>query len=149
MQQIIKSSQLTADVAKTIGHILHDKLFILTDTNTHEHCLPLLSEVPAIRDAQEIVIPADDTHKNMETLSTVWHILTLHGATRQSLLINLGGGMVTDLGGFAAATFKRGIKYINIPTTLLGTVDAAVGGKTGINFEGFKMKSAHFILPIT
>lgn len=144
MQQIIKSSQLTEDVAKTIEYIRHDKLFILTDTNTHEHCLPLLDAVPAIRDAKEIIIPADDTHKNMENLSRVWQHLTQNGATRQSLLINLGGGMVTDLGGFAAATFKRGIPYINIPTTLLGAVDAAVGGKTGINFEGFKNEIGAF-----
>ncbi|MEN6588420.1 MAG: 3-dehydroquinate synthase, partial [Proteiniphilum sp.] len=144
MQQIIKSSQLTADVAKTIGYIGYDKLFILTDTHTHIHCLPLLAEIPVIRDAKEIVIPADDTHKNIENLSSVWQMLTQHGATRQSLLVNLGGGMVSDLGGFAAATFKRGIKYINIPTTLLGAVDAAVGGKTGINFGGFKNEIGAF-----
>ncbi|HCF81919.1 MAG TPA: 3-dehydroquinate synthase, partial [Porphyromonadaceae bacterium] len=70
--------------------------------------------------------------KTLENLAYIWKHLTQNGATRHSLLINLGGGMVTDIGGFAAATFKRGITYINIPTTLLGAVDAAVGGKTGI-----------------
>lgn len=144
MQQIIKSSQLIADVSKTIRHIRYDKLFVLTDTHTHHHCLPLLAEIPAIGEALEIVIPADDTHKTLENLSNVWKQLTTNGATRHSLLVNLGGGMVTDLGGFAAATFKRGIKYINIPTTLLGAVDAAVGGKTGINFEGFKNEIGSF-----
>ena len=86
----------------------------------------------------EIVIGATDTHKTLDTLSHVWAELQRMGATRHSLLINLGGGMVTDLGGFAASTFKRGLAYINIPTTLLSMVDASVGGKTGINFGGLK-----------
>src|SRR5574344_3015512 len=88
--------------------------------------------------AQMITIAADDTNKNVESLSSVWSALSRHGATRHSLLVNLGGGMVTDLGGFAAATFKRGIHFINIPTPLLAMVDASVGGKTGINFGGLK-----------
>ncbi len=144
MQQIIKSSNLSNDVEKIIKNIRHDKLFIVTDEQTHVHCLPLLEMVPSLRETVEIVIPAGDTHKTLENLSKVWQMLTLNGATRHSLLVNLGGGMVTDLGGFAAATFKRGIKYINIPTTLLGAVDAAVGGKTGINFEGFKNEIGAF-----
>lgn len=74
--------------------------------------------------------------RSLETLASVWQALSEKGATRHSLLINLGGGMVTDLGGFAASTFKRGIAYINIPTTLLAMVDASVGGKTGINSTG-------------
>ena len=85
-----------------------------------------------------ITIPATDTNKNLESLALVWDALSKGGATRHSLLINLGGGMVTDLGGFAAATFKRGIDFINIPTTLLAMVDASVGGKTGVNFNGLK-----------
>lgn len=83
-------------------------------------------------------------HKTLETLASVWMALSTQGATRHSLLINLGGGMVTDLGGFAAATFKRGISYINIPTTLLAMVDASVGGKTGINFNGLKNEIGAF-----
>lgn len=144
MQQIIKSHQPATDIEKIIGLIPHDKLFLLTDTHTHQHCLPLLAGIPLIREATGIVIPADDTHKNIENLSKVWLALTRNGASRHSLLINLGGGMVTDLGGFAAATFKRGIKYINLPTTLLGAVDAAVGGKTGINFGGYKNEIGSF-----
>ena len=100
--------------------------------------MPQLQNIPAIQDATEIIIGAEDVHKNLETLAFVWQALSEQGATRHSLLINLGGGMVTDLGGFAAATFKRGIAYINIPTTLLSMVDASVGGKTGINFNGLK-----------
>jgi 3-dehydroquinate synthase len=91
-----------------------------------------------MRGAQLITIPATDTHKTLESLSHVWSELQRMGATRHSLMVNLGGGMVTDLGGFAASTFKRGIPYINIPTTLLSMVDASVGGKTGINFGGLK-----------
>jgi 3-dehydroquinate synthase len=144
MQQIIKSDHLVTDVEKAIQALRHDKLFVLTDENTHIHCLPLIAKIPLLQEAKEIVIPAGDTNKTIENLSRVWQLLTEHGATRHSLLINLGGGMVTDLGGFAAATFKRGIRYINIPTTLLGAVDAAVGGKTGINFEGYKNEIGSF-----
>ena len=92
----------------------------------------------------KIVIGPEDVHKNLETLAYVWNQLSNRGATRHSLLINLGGGMVTDLGGFAAATFKRGIACINIPTTLLSMIDAAVGGKTGINFNGLKNEIGSF-----
>lgn len=89
----------------------------------------------------EIVIPTGDINKNLDSAQAVWNALQKGGATRKSLLVNIGGGVVTDLGGFAAATFKRGIRFINIPTTLLSAVDAAVGGKTGVNFNGLKMKS--------
>ena len=103
-------------------------------------CLPVLSifsESP-LTTATIITIGAGDQHKTLDTLTHVWSELQRMGATRHSLMINLGGGMVTDLGGFAASTFKRGIHYINIPTTLLSMVDASVGGKTGINFGGLK-----------
>ena len=88
--------------------------------------------------AERITIGATDANKTLDSLSHVWSELQRLGATRHSLMVNLGGGMVTDLGGFAASTFKRGISYINIPTTLLSMVDASVGGKTGINFGGLK-----------
>lgn len=88
--------------------------------------------------AQMITIAPSDEAKNISTLSKVWSALQEGGASRHSLMVNLGGGMVTDLGGFAASTFKRGMAYINIPTTLLAQVDASVGGKTGINFGGLK-----------
>lgn len=115
-----------------------DYIFFLTDQTTHRLCTPLLNDCEALHSAYEIVIGATDTHKTLDTLAHVWEELSDHKATRQSLLINLGGGMVTDLGGFAAATFKRGIRFVNIPTTLLSMVDAAVGGKTGINLNGLK-----------
>ena len=88
--------------------------------------------------ARMITIAPSDEAKNISTLTKVWSALQEGGASRHSLMVNLGGGMVTDLGGFAASTFKRGMAYINIPTTLLAQVDASVGGKTGINFGGLK-----------
>ena len=136
--EVILCESLENRLAEAIEKYPHDRLFILTDEHTHRLCLPQLQNIPAIQDATEIIIGAEDVHKNLETLAFVWQALSEQGATRHSLLINLGGGMVTDLGGFAAATFKRGIAYINIPTTLLSMVDASVGGKTGINFNGLK-----------
>ena len=94
--------------------------------------------------AQVVSIRPTDVNKTLQTLAEVWTALGGAGASRKSLLVNLGGGMVTDLGGFAAATFKRGIRFINIPTTLLSMVDAAVGGKTGINFGGLKNEIGSF-----
>jgi len=125
-----------------------DPIFILTDTNTLRCCWPLLSTEPAYADAHVITIPASDEAKNLNTLTYVWQQLQEHGATRHSMLVNLGGGMVTDLGGFAAATFKRGMRFKNIPTTLLAMVDAAIGGKTGINFGGLKNEIGAFAEPV-
>lgn len=137
-QEVILSEELGESLKRAIDKCPHDKLFVLTDTHTHELCMPCLQHISVIANAVEIVIGAEDVHKTLETLASVWKVLSEKGATRHSLLINLGGGMITDLGGFAAATFKRGFSYINVPTTLLSMVDAAVGGKTGINFNGLK-----------
>ena len=136
-QQIILSTSI-CDELTALCDTKADKLFVLTDTTTHEKCLPLLSGCEALKKAVHIVIGATDTHKTLDTLAYVWQQLGHGGGSRHSLMVCLGGGMVTDLGGFAASTFKRGIRFINIPTTLLAMVDAAVGGKTGINFDGLK-----------
>lgn len=151
MQQIIKSNHIIQDVDKTLENIRHDHLFVLTDENTARLCLPVFDASGAIAKARRINVPAGDSYKTLENLASIWKQLTENGATRHSLLVNLGGGMITDMGGFAAATFKRGIACVNIPTTLLGAVDAAVGGKTGINFDGYKNEigafySAEFVL---
>ncbi len=137
-QEVIICHNLEENLNKAINQCPHDKLFVLADEHTRELCIPVVSEFDCIKNAHFIYIGAEDVHKNLETLAYVWKELGDKGASRHSLLINLGGGMVTDLGGFAASTFKRGIKYINIPTTLLAMVDASVGGKTGINFNGLK-----------
>ena len=123
---------------KAVTSKTYDKLFILTDEHTRTYCLPIIEKYPFLAQAEHICIGVEDIHKNLETLAYVWSQLSNKGGTRHSLMINLGGGMITDLGGFAAATFKRGIDMVNIPTTLLAMVDASVGGKTGINFNGLK-----------
>lgn len=137
-QKVIISDNLQQVLSETVAAYHHDQLFILVDKTTEELCLPVVKDFECIRHAHPIVIEATDQHKNIETVCHVWTELQRKGATRHSLMINLGGGMVTDLGGFAASTFKRGIAFINIPTTLLAMVDASVGGKTGINFGGLK-----------
>lgn len=144
MQTLLFTHHTDAALQRLCQDLHPDRIFVLTDTTTHELCLPLLKECSALTDAYEIVIGATDAHKDLDTLAHVWKELGEHGGSRHSLLINLGGGMVTDLGGFAAATFKRGIRFINIPTTLLSMVDAAVGGKTGINFNGLKNEIGNF-----
>ncbi len=127
--------------AEPLGQLLaevdYDRLFLLCDSHTGELSLPLIANVLPSH-AHLITIEAGEANKSLDTVAQVWNELACNGATRHSLLVNLGGGMVTDLGGFAASCFKRGIRFINIPTTLLGAVDAAVGGKTGVNFNGLK-----------
>lgn len=143
-QDVILCESLEHSLEQAIEKCPHDKLFVLTDEHTTSLCMPALRELSPLKNAVEIVIGAEDTHKTLDTLASVWQALSEKGASRHSLLINVGGGMVTDLGGFAAATFKRGIAYINIPTTLLAMVDASVGGKTGINFNGLKNEIGSF-----
>ena len=143
-QQIIISNDIEHDLATAVAGSEHDRVFVLTDDTTHECCLPKVAALLAQYDAVPITIAHGDQHKTLAALGDVWTALQQGGATRHSLLINLGGGMITDLGGFAAATFKRGINFINIPTTLLAMVDAAVGGKTGINFGGLKNEIGAF-----
>ena len=143
-QQIIISNDIEHDLATAVAESEHDRVFVLTDDTTHECCLPKVAALLAQYDAVPITLRQGDQHKTLAALGDVWTALQQGGATRHSLLINLGGGMITDLGGFAAATFKRGINFINIPTTLLAMVDAAVGGKTGINFGGLKNEIGAF-----
>jgi 3-dehydroquinate synthase len=115
------------------------KIFILVDTNTHQHCLSqFLSQLETNVTIEIIEIEAGEQQKTIETCVGVWNTLSELGADRKSLIINLGGGVVTDLGGFVACTFKRGIKYINVPTSLLAMVDASVGGKTGVDLGVLK-----------
>ena len=137
-QKVIIAEDLEQSLVEAIAECKHDRLFILVDETTEQLCLPVVADFPCLQGAKVITIGATDANKTLQSLSHVWEELGQGGATRHTLLINIGGGMVTDLGGFAASTFKRGIPYINIPTTLLSMVDASVGGKTGINFNGLK-----------
>lgn len=147
-QKVIICKELNAEVQSFLSALQYDKLFILTDTNTQRECYPLVHDIPALREAPVITVEAGDTHKSIEQMVAIWSRLSNEGASRNSLLVNLGGGMITDMGGFAGATFKRGIRTINIPTTLMASVDAAVGGKTGINFNGLKNEIGSFYPPL-
>lgn len=139
----------TNKVAETIDAIVSEcapsKTFVLVDFNTASFVLPRLqAESKAVESAEIITVKAGDINKNLDSLQAIWKRLTAAGCTRDSLLINVGGGVVTDIGAFAAATFKRGIRFVNVATTLLGAVDASVGGKTGINFNNLKNQIGTF-----
>ncbi|MFW6043989.1 MAG: 3-dehydroquinate synthase [Marinilabiliaceae bacterium] len=140
------STDPASDLEQLAGRLSPDKVFVLTDKNTAHFCLSLISGFSGVTEDRTLTIEAGDDHKNLESLAEVWKFLSDGGASRHSLLINLGGGMVCDLGGFAAATYKRGISFVNLPTTLLSMVDASVGGKTGINFNGFKNEIGSFCI---
>ncbi len=116
----------------------YSKVFVLVDENTNIHCLPHFKTLCQCPFDEIISIKAGEVHKTIDTCTQVWRQLSQIGGDRKSLLINLGGGVVTDLGGFVAATFKRGIDFINVPTTLLAMVDASVGGKTGVDLGSLK-----------
>jgi 3-dehydroquinate synthase len=127
-----------AELNEAIGATKPENIFILTDNNTQQLCLPEVLKSEKLKGCHTINTFSGDENKNIEAAIKIWQYLSENGATRKSLMINVGGGMITDLGGFAASTFKRGMRYINVSTSLLGAVDAATGGKTGINFMGLK-----------
>jgi len=116
----------------------YSSLFLLVDTHTQEFCLPGFVSQTGLTDLEVLVMEAGEEHKTLQTCENLWNQLSERGADRNSALINLGGGVVTDLGGFVACTFKRGIDFYNLPTTLLAMVDASVGGKTGIDLGALK-----------
>lgn len=126
-------------LSETLLPKVYSKIFIIVDSETADHCLPgflanLATEVPI----EIIEFEAGEVFKNIETCSQIWQALTELGADRKSIIINVGGGVVTDLGGFVACTYKRGIDFINVPTTLLAMVDASVGGKNGVDLGNLK-----------
>jgi len=122
-------------------------VFVLTDTNTRRECLPLLQHCDCMEEATILEMKPGEEHKDLYTCIGLWRQLAENGADRQSLLINLGGGVVTDLGGFVAAGFKRGIRFIHIPTSLMAMVDASGGGKTGVDMDGLKNQIGFFAFP--
>ena len=145
--EIILSENICAETDRVVAAIGPDRVYVLTDETTGRLCRPLLAAASSLAGATWLSIAPGDEHKTLASLADVWRSLSGGGASRRSLLVCLGGGMVTDLGGFAAATFKRGIACVNIPTTLLAMVDAAVGGKTGINLDGLKNEVGAFSSP--
>lgn len=145
-QRLLYCNDVDATLNSIIGGGNYSHVVVLVDDNTRNHVLPLLAH--SLASAKVIEIPAGDINKTLDTLTLVWQELEQCGATRRSLMVNLGGGVVTDLGGMAAATFKRGMHFVNVPTTLLAAVDAAVGGKTGVNFMGLKNEIGVFATPL-
>jgi len=126
----------------------HKKVFVLVDENSHQHCYPIFrNEIEAEVNFELIEIESGEINKNLDTCVGLWNSLTELGADRKSLLINIGGGVITDMGGFVASAFKRGIQFINIPTTLLSMVDASVGSKTGVDLGVLKNQIGFFADP--
>jgi len=124
------------------------KKIILVDENTKEHCLPMMQKgVFGFQDAVILEIKSGEPSKNIDVVKNLWQQLTDHHTDRHSLMVNLGGGVVMDVGGFVASTYMRGIDFVNMPTTLLSMVDASVGGKNGINFSGLKNHIGTFTDP--
>ena len=146
METVIFSSDIRATLAEILRARQFSKLVVLTDSNTHQFCLPLVQEVVPPTTVF-ISVPAGEQHKTLETCSIIWSQMTEAVLDRQALVINLGGGVIGDMGGFCASVYKRGIPFITIPTTLLSQVDASVGGKLGIDFLGFKNHLGVFQLP--
>lgn len=130
-----------------LGQQSYSGIIILTDHNTDKFCLPRLEKHLTQRPTVNHSFPPGEAHKSLATCEQVWDCLTQQGFDRKSLIINLGGGLVGDLGGFAAASYKRGIDFVQVPTTLLAQVDASVGGKTGVNFQHFKNHLGTFANP--
>ncbi|HMB62954.1 MAG TPA: 3-dehydroquinate synthase [Eudoraea sp.] len=126
-------------INKHLKDARYSKVFILVDGNTRQHCLPVfMANIKTDHYFEIIEIAAGELHKNISTCTRVWERMSELNADRKSLLINLGGGVVTDLGGFVASAFKRGIAFINVPTSLLSMVDASIGGKTGVDLGKLK-----------
>ncbi len=143
---VYASVNVRADLAELLQDRDPGQTFLLTDEGSFAHCLPAIGGAGVVPEGHVIVIPSSDDHKDYTSALKIWESLSSHGATRKALLVNLGGGMPCDLGGFCAATFKRGIEFINIPTTLLAQVDASLGGKTGMNLGSLKNEIGVFAM---
>ena len=136
--KIIVTGDLEDELGKILSRYPQDKIFLVTESNCDIFCSTLINRTPGFDNFKKVVIPAGEENKKLSSVEMIWIFLSQKGADRKSLVVNLGGGMLTDLGSFAASTIKRGMDFVNIPTTLLAQVDASVGGKTGFNFNGLK-----------
>lgn len=146
MNNILFTHDAGSELKKKLVDVSSSDVFVLVDNNSRNYCLESL-HLGYVPGDHIITIAEGEHNKVIESVMHIWHILSRAGARRNSVLVNIGGGLITDIGGFAASTFKRGIHCINIPTTLLSQVDASVGGKTGINFDGFKNEIGTFSIP--
>ena len=144
---ILVTQEIEKDLGSIISRYPKDKVFLVTEKTCDEFCVPLITHTPGFEHFKKVVIPSGEENKKLSSVEKIWSFLSQNGADRKSLVVNLGGGMLTDLGGFAASTMKRGIDFVNIPTTLLSQVDASVGGKTGFNFNGLKNEIGVFNQP--
>ena len=140
------------EIWTTIKNVLHQSdiyssILVLVDENTKEHCLPVFQKNVAHPNLRILEIPSGEINKNLDTCQRIWTLLMEQQADRKSLLINLGGGVIGDMGGFAAGTYKRGFDFIQIPTTLLAMVDASIGGKLGVDFNNIKNSIGLFLNP--
>lgn len=144
---IVFSQHIGEELKKIVQKYPIGKVFLLTEQTAERVCLPVIEPVIDEFNIPKVAIPSGEENKTIQSVGMVWDFLCSRGADRKSLLINLGGGMLTDLGGFAASTFKRGMDFVNIPTTLLAQVDASLGGKTGFNFNGLKNEIGVFKEP--
>lgn len=147
LEESLPPSTLSSAIDSAVEKITPATVTIVTDSNVAKHVIPLLRGCKTVESSKMVVISPGEQHKSLESTVKIWEALENVGATRHSAVVNIGGGLITDIGGFAGATFKRGISVINVPTTLLGAVDAATGGKTGINFNGLKNEIGAFHLP--
>ncbi len=138
IKEVSLTRDLTQDLRDITSGYAEGKIFLIFETNTWNLCWPLIRDFRPIPEKNILILKPGEENKNMEQVMEVWDVLGKAGADRSSLVINVGGGMLTDLGAFAAGTLKRGIACINIPTTLLAMVDASAGGKSGVNFRGLK-----------
>ena len=146
--ELIKGEKPLESLQDWLARQSYRELFILTDTAVAEDVFPVIEPYVMNMNLKGVLtIPPGEAHKTTECCEDVWGQLLANDASRHSLLLNLGGGVVTDLGGFAASTFKRGIRFVHVPTTLLGMVDAAIGGKNGVNLHHYKNQIGVFQHP--
>ncbi|MCC5935712.1 MAG: 3-dehydroquinate synthase [Lunatimonas sp.] len=145
MEKVIYSAQIAKDIQRYLDTRKYSKLGVIADSHTVQTCYPLLQS--SLPEHTVFAFEAGEIHKNLDTCTQIWQWMTEQGFDRKALVINIGGGVTGDMGGFCASTYKRGIRFINIPTTLLSQVDASVGGKLGIDFMGFKNHIGVFTQP--
>jgi 3-dehydroquinate synthase len=141
-------SELSLESILNLPENKNAKLFILLDEHSLQNCFPkLVNDCPSFSRAEVLEIESSEASKNIEICTRIWQAITELGADRESILVNLGGGVITDMGGFIAGVYKRGIRFINIPTTLLAMVDASIGGKTGVDLDNVKNQLGIFNSP--
>lgn len=148
MNPIIHSQNIASDLDALLRNLTFSQVFVLVDQNTATHCLPLIQSVlPVSTHICEII--SGEKNKTIQTCTRIWSAMTEAQLDRKALFVNLGGGVIGDMGGFCASIYKRGIRFVNLPTTLLSQVDASVGGKLGVDFDGLKNHLGVFNEPET